>query len=595
MPLGPYKTWGECTGAQRRKGRSEKAADKICGMLEKQSRGRSRNLRANVFDSEKDLETFLNSRKTIEIDDKTGEMTMKSFLFDDSMTGNYWNLDSSYIPNSMHTVIQKPVVMYKNTGLEPYEEDDLGPITRVIGELDHPPMNDNNVNHLLDMQEPYRVATHRQWVQHPNDGSYWALSTIHDEGFKRKLREEPDVPFFTSPALTAVNQGQAGEPVRDFVFLHTAIVDRPGYGVKRASVSAICTGNKDTCLLHLKRASVNLAASEGIDISAGCPFCTYKALSHAADNIRNDGLEQFAKSHVVMFNNSTKRASITNSSYGNAATTIQPDKKVSGNPDFSAGGQQGTEQQQSHTGVIPASVVAGTIGNNTTNPPSQEQQEQPISKEQKIDEYSRQLKAEQDKSSRLEARIKELEFGLKASENITNGWQKSYNELKARLDSRDLADKRSQVKSLVDRAAIFSGLSREEKEAQTDEFVNSPITIPQLKKWLAPGEQKLVEMQQAQQQQRQIQNPTVDGNGQPIPINNTAYDNSIYNTPQVMEGGPNAAVAAAPPLTASVHDNGNGNATVRRASVSSGEGRRTGADLVRSMRSNFLYREGGNE
>ena len=39
MPLaGGYKTFGECVGAQRRKGRSVESARKICGKLEKIAR-----------------------------------------------------------------------------------------------------------------------------------------------------------------------------------------------------------------------------------------------------------------------------------------------------------------------------------------------------------------------------------------------------------------------------------------------------------------------------------------------------------------------------------------------------------------------------
>jgi len=38
MPVGPYKTFAACVAAQRRKGRSETSARKICGAIEKKSR-----------------------------------------------------------------------------------------------------------------------------------------------------------------------------------------------------------------------------------------------------------------------------------------------------------------------------------------------------------------------------------------------------------------------------------------------------------------------------------------------------------------------------------------------------------------------------
>ena len=39
MPLGPYKDWSSCISAQRKKGHSEESAKKICGYLEKKSKG----------------------------------------------------------------------------------------------------------------------------------------------------------------------------------------------------------------------------------------------------------------------------------------------------------------------------------------------------------------------------------------------------------------------------------------------------------------------------------------------------------------------------------------------------------------------------
>jgi hypothetical protein len=38
MPLGPYETWDECIEAQKRKGRSDKSARRICGHIEKMTK-----------------------------------------------------------------------------------------------------------------------------------------------------------------------------------------------------------------------------------------------------------------------------------------------------------------------------------------------------------------------------------------------------------------------------------------------------------------------------------------------------------------------------------------------------------------------------
>ena len=37
-PVGPYKSFGSCVGAQKRKGRGEESARKICGSIEQKTR-----------------------------------------------------------------------------------------------------------------------------------------------------------------------------------------------------------------------------------------------------------------------------------------------------------------------------------------------------------------------------------------------------------------------------------------------------------------------------------------------------------------------------------------------------------------------------
>lgn len=43
MPVGSYRTFGACVGAQRRKGKSKLSAQKICGTIEKNMNARRSN------------------------------------------------------------------------------------------------------------------------------------------------------------------------------------------------------------------------------------------------------------------------------------------------------------------------------------------------------------------------------------------------------------------------------------------------------------------------------------------------------------------------------------------------------------------------
>lgn len=38
MPIGPYKNFASCVAAQKRKGKSEESARKICGEIEQRSK-----------------------------------------------------------------------------------------------------------------------------------------------------------------------------------------------------------------------------------------------------------------------------------------------------------------------------------------------------------------------------------------------------------------------------------------------------------------------------------------------------------------------------------------------------------------------------
>jgi len=40
MPFAGYETWDDCVIAQMKKGKTKKEAEKICGFLEKKSKGK---------------------------------------------------------------------------------------------------------------------------------------------------------------------------------------------------------------------------------------------------------------------------------------------------------------------------------------------------------------------------------------------------------------------------------------------------------------------------------------------------------------------------------------------------------------------------
>jgi hypothetical protein len=64
VPVGPYKTFGACVAAQKRKGKSKKSAGAICGEIEKRTKKKN------------ELKLAL-GRKSLEIHEIVDEMILR--------------------------------------------------------------------------------------------------------------------------------------------------------------------------------------------------------------------------------------------------------------------------------------------------------------------------------------------------------------------------------------------------------------------------------------------------------------------------------------------------------------------------------------
>lgn len=260
MPLGPYADFAECVTAQQNKGKSADAAKRICGAMEQQQQQQQAAATGKVAG-------FLDPSKS--------KLYVKAFLLDSSLNLNKWRVTKDSVDKNINSFIGKPLVLTEN--------------------FDHPTPNDGepeSLNHWLSYQESFRVGTIIDIVTKPNPAFdstiYYAIIEIQDDNLKQSLKDNT-VPIYVSPGIAELVpvssvanakarliDGEFVDEVSNWTGVHLAVVSEPAFGIKKAVISDQCGGDKESCLLQLRKAHV-----EKFGIGK-CGFCTKKALQKYA-------------------------------------------------------------------------------------------------------------------------------------------------------------------------------------------------------------------------------------------------------------------------------------------------------------------------
>lgn len=233
MPVGPYETFGQCVGAQKRKGKSDESARKICGAMERDT--------AKKIASDKPITQFTNER---------GKFFVKAFLIDASVNLNQWAVTEESIPRNINTFMGRPLVLTKD--------------------FDHPGTDQDTLKHWERFQEDFRVGNiiHIEPKHNSATGStaYYAVIEITDPALKDSLQNN-NVPHYVSPAIAQPVQtaNVPAEAISEWTGIHLALVDSPAYGVRKATITDMCGGDRKGCLLQLMKAKT-------------CDFCRWDAL-----------------------------------------------------------------------------------------------------------------------------------------------------------------------------------------------------------------------------------------------------------------------------------------------------------------------------
>jgi hypothetical protein len=267
MPLGKYKTFGECVGAQKRDGKDDLSARRICGQIEKNTQeGLKKEAGSNV-----------------KYEDNNGHLYIKAFLLSSDVNINQWGVSPSSLEKQINTFIGKPLVLTENFKHPmPPDMDRVGSSEEYDNDDD--PYNavkvDEIVDHWLQYQEVYRVGSIIDITE--KKGTYYAIIEITDPAAKEAFRNN-EVPLFVSPAIAQLDPLEDPSYITQWTGIHLAIVADPAYTIKKALVTGQCHGETERCVLQLRQASIQRNELPRL----GCGFCRTGALARYAEIVKS--------------------------------------------------------------------------------------------------------------------------------------------------------------------------------------------------------------------------------------------------------------------------------------------------------------------
>jgi hypothetical protein len=296
MPLGPYKTFGECVGAQKREGKDDLSARKICGELEKKTQEGSPQQRE--------------AGSNVKYEDDNGHLYIKAFLLSSDVNINQWGVSPSSLEKQINTFIGKPLVLTEN--FKHPMPPDMDRVGSAEYDNDDDPYNavkvDEIVDHWLQYQEVYRVGSIIDITE--KKGTYYAIIEITDPAAKEAFRNN-EVPLFVSPAIAQLDPLEDPSYITQWTGIHLAIVADPAYTIKKALVTGQCHGETERCVLQLRQASIQRNNEVP---RLGCGFCRTGALARYAEIVKS-----WRTKHSVVVNAKNPK-DFVNSSIGFSTT-----------------------------------------------------------------------------------------------------------------------------------------------------------------------------------------------------------------------------------------------------------------------------------
>jgi len=412
----------------------EETARKVCGKMQADLGG------ALITDEKtaiKQADELNQEQKTVNYE-QNGRMFMKVFLIDGSVNKNFWGVRPDSISKNITSAIGKPLVLFKNS----------------LGQFDHPSLNDKSVDHALAFQDLYRVGVFVDVHESPtHKGRWYGTAEITDDDFRRAVKEDPTIPFYVSPTIRILRDGQNDQDLTEWSFFHSAIVDRPAFGQHTAYLGSSCTGDSQTCLLQLRKASIDANGGK-----IGCGFCTYKAAKQIQESIKH---------------------SLIVSSQGENDSNHNPVSNLSNN--VNASEVEAKKEVETKAKESSKNLGAGQ----TTNEKPEEVQKAPSSKE-----LLETIQALTTKNKELELSLSKASTDNNSLENIVGKLNDEVAKLKEAREAEQKESRLKEITDIVQGSLMFRGMANEDRQKQIDDFMNGGMTLDRIKGMLIPMEQR---------------------------------------------------------------------------------------------------------
>jgi len=468
------------------KGHDDESARRICGEMQQKIEGGSSDK------TRREAAIIKTPNNAISYQDKNRDKVyLKVFLIDGSVNKNQWGVRPDSIIRNIYSAIGKPVVLYRNTGKEPDASQ------RVVGEYDHPYLGgSDSVHHALAYQDLFRVATYIDvFESSTNPGQWYGVAEVTDDGVKRAIREDPDLPMYVSPTIQLLNAANEPENAHaQWTFMHSAIVDRPAFGIDKAYIGGQCSGQRDTCLLQLRKAAI--AANENNEV--GCGFCTYKATKEIQLRIRQASSPSSSKqTSVSSFDKfseklETRQYIMSNdNNQGNDSNNNKDQNQQEQNKDTQQQSQQDLEQQlkqpeqrQQNQQTVEQqqqeskTTVTKKDNNNTNNNTNNKN----ASASELLDTVQR-LAAE---NRNLQLQLQTAKSDVDTHKQINTQYETRLASLEKHIEQERASLRTQQISSYVNNAPAYRLLSDQERAKQVENFVKGSMSIEEIQNIVEP-------------------------------------------------------------------------------------------------------------
>jgi hypothetical protein len=467
LPFGKYPDFDACVSDQMKE-HDEEEAKRICGALQQQLEG---SLLVSGGGQQQES-------KAVSYEDN-GRLFLKIFLLDGSVNLNDWGVAPSSISHNITTAIGKPVVVYKNAK----------------GQYDHPPLaGQDSLDHALAYQDLFRIGTYIDvFESQTKPGQWWGIAEVTDEDFKRGVREDPTIPFYVSPTIRLLHPNQSDQSLTDWAFMHSAVVSEPAYTAKKAYISGQCSGNHQTCLLQLRKASINRNHNEG---KPGCGFCKYEAVKEIQKNIVDSfssqlpNRQQLQSRHKVMANSNNENRNSSVSENVN-----QPEPTNNNNNNVTQQVEQ--KEQQKETTKVVKQVGNGGNGNGDNGNNNKDTNEEEERNNQEGEKQQKQASAKEllEAVQRLSTEKKAIELKLQQAvadnetyKNLNTQFNDRLAALEKERDEERFTARKAAITNRLERSPLYQNMPADERQRQIENYVNGTTTLEQLEGQLVPLE-----------------------------------------------------------------------------------------------------------